>query len=266
MSNQTNPNSTAAGTPFPPAGAGQPPKNGSNNKIIIAVVIVVVVLCCICVSAAGVGTAAYFYLQKSPEINNQIETTPEIIEPTQSEESNPTPEVVEPTQGEEISPTPEIVYSPSETSLPGTPTNNKGLDVSRDDMIQFLVPFSFGQPKEIQGLEMVEGQDQSLCIQTNCAGATLAGPADDLLAVAVAVPTDPQDTGQTATAVALLMDVVQKFSGNNSAFPMQILSDLTQAQAAGNDFEKAIQENGYSFDENYDSQTHNAGVTITRPK
>jgi short subunit dehydrogenase-like uncharacterized protein len=71
---------------------------------------------------------------------------------------------------------------------------------------------------------------------------------------------------QTATAIALLMDAVAQFAGDNSDITTQMMGALTQAQAMGNSFEKTIHENGYSFTENYDAQTNNAGMAITRPK
>jgi hypothetical protein len=64
----------------------------------------------------------------------------------------------------------------------------------------------------------------------------------------------------------LLIDAVAQFTGDNSDITFQMMGDLTQAQAVGNSFEKTFQENGYSFTENYDAQTNNAGMAITRPK
>jgi hypothetical protein len=267
MSNQTEPTYTSAGGSIQRAGAGQPPRNGSSKKIIIGAVIAALVLCCVCGSTAGLGTAAYFLFQKSSEIQTNNESAPELIEPTLAEEILSTPEIVYST--EEARPTPDIITSQTDTAVPETQPNDQGLGVSRDDMIQFFNSgdaFNFGKPTKMQGIEIVLGEHKSLCIQKNCAAVTLAGPADDLIAVSVVAPTDPGSMSQTATSIALLMDAVAQFAGDNSELAVQMMGDLTQAQAVGNSFEKTIQENGYSFTENYDAKTHNLGIAITRPK
>ncbi len=255
MSSQNEPSFTPSNQPLPGNGTGQPQKNNSNRNLIIGIVIAALLLCCICGTTAGLGAAAFFYLHRTTAGQTTIDSTPEFIEPTIAEE---------------ISATPENIISPSETPVPeATSTNVQGLGVTRDAMLQFFNSgdaFNFGKPTEIQGVEVVQGEHKSLCIQTNCAAVTLLGPADDLLSVSVVVPTDPQNVSQTTVAMTLLLDAADQFTGNNSNVPMQIMSDLIQAQSAGNNFEKTFQESGYSFTENYFAQTHNAGIVITRPK
>jgi len=126
--------------------------------------------------------------------------------------------------------------------------------------------FIFGKPFIVQGFEAVMGAHTWVCIQTNCASVTLLGPADDLLAVSVVVPTDPKDTSQTATAVALLMNAASHFVDTSSDLPYQILSEVTAAQASQTSVNKTVTDNGYEFTIVYNAQTHNAGLAIGRPK
>ena len=249
MSNQPEPTFSSTGGNQPMTGAGQSPKNNSNQKIIIGVVIAALVLCCVCVTIAGLGAAAFFYIHKAANIE-------------------PTPEIIEPTQSQEISATPDI-NSPTETAVPETPTSGQGLGITRDAMLQFFTKddtFQFGQPTQVQGQEVVQGENKSLCIDTNCAAVTMVGPADDLLDVSEYVPTDPADSTQTTIALTALIDAASQFTGSKSATPLIIMGELIQAQSEGKDFQKTIQENGYSFLEDYNAQTHNAGITITRAK
>ena len=118
----------------------------------------------------------------------------------------------------------------------------------------------------MQGQEVVTLTHKTLCVQTNCAAVSLAGPEDNLLAISVFVPTDPKDTLQTTTALTLLMDAVGEFSGDSKQFPMKVMSDLFQAQQSGTDYQYSMLNNGYSFTEQYISQSQEAGVTITRSK
>jgi hypothetical protein len=253
MGNQTEPGFNASGGPLPGKGADQSPKNRSTNKIIIGGVIAALVLCCVCGSITGLGAAAYFYLKKAPEIQANQPATPEIIDTTQAEGNSATPEPV---------------YSATETVVPVTTTTGQGLDVTRDSLLQFInanYDFNFSQPTQMQGQEVVQGESKSQCINTNCAAITLVGPADNLLVVSAVVPTDPQDNAQSTIAITLLGDIVTQFTGDKSDTPLIIMGELIQAQSEGKDYQNTIQQNGYSFLEDYDSQSHNAGITISRP-
>jgi hypothetical protein len=165
--------------------------------------------------------------------------------------------------------TPEAIEVPTDTPQVENATNPLSLGVSRDEMIQFFSAgeaFIFGKPFTVQGFEAVMGTHTWVCIQANCASVTLLGPADDLLAVSVVVPTDPKDTAQTATAVALLMTAALHFIDTSSDLPFQILSEVTAAQASQTDVNKTVTNNGYEFTIIYNAQTQNAGLAIARPK
>jgi len=232
-------------------------------------------LCCVCGSAAGLGGAAYYYLKQSPEAQvNLVETTQQVEPPQQgvpTEAIQPTQiveptAVVEATQAEETSATPNSNFSPTGTAVAA---NFQGLGVTQAAMVQFFNSgdvFDVGQPKTLQGQEVLTLTHKTLCVQMDCAAVSLAGPEDDLLAISVYVPTDPKDTLQTTTALTLLMDAVGQFSGPSQQFPTKVLSDLLQAQQAGADYQYSILNNGFSFTEEYIAKTHDAGVTITRPK
>ncbi|MDR3574133.1 MAG: hypothetical protein P4L50_09735 [Anaerolineaceae bacterium] len=257
MSNQTEPSSTAPGGYQPMPQVNQPPKNNSNKKIIIGVVVAALVLCCVCGSTAGLGTAAYFYIHKTSEAQSNVTSTTVANEPTQAY-------VIQPTQAAESSP----------TSIPATeatqiPAAIQGLGVTRAAMLKFYTTddtFTFGQPTRVQGQELVQGENKSLCIGSNCAAVTLLGPADDLVDVSEYVPTDPTDSTQTTIALTALIDGASQFTNSDSATPLIIMGQMMQAQSAGKDFQQTITDHGYTFFEDYNAQTHNAGVTITRSK
>ena len=128
--------------------------------------------------------------------------------------------------------------------------------------------FEFDDPTEIQGLEIVMGTHTWLCVETNCAAVTLGGPEDDLLVIAVVVPTKPGDGAQTTMSLLLLMTTAARFTDAQAVevVPGQILNDLLKAQGAAGNFEKTIESSGYTFTESYDATTHNAGLAISRPK
>jgi hypothetical protein len=244
-----------------------PVKDNSKRNIIIIVIVVAVLICCLVVGIIVVagGGAAYFLTSSS-----KVSTVPasEIIAPsaTSLPEDTATPEeIVSP----EETATSETVLPPSETPQEQSASNSLGLGVNRDDMEQFLGvggAFTFGKPSIIQGLEVVMGTSSSQCIQTNCASVTLLGPVDDLLAVSVVAPTDPNDPGQTAMACALLMTVSARFAQDSSGIAMQILTGITQAQTAQTNLNKTVIDNGYEFTIIYNPQTHNAGLAVARPK
>lgn len=243
------------------------PKDNKKRNIIIIVIVVAVLICCLVVAVVVVagGGAAYFLASSSKVVTESAVQT--IAPPaTQLPEDTVTPED---TVAPEDTATPETIEAPTDTPQVGNTTNPLSLGVSRDEMEQFLGAdgaFKFGKPFTIQGLEAVLGTHSWLCIQTNCATVTLLGPADDLLAVSVAVPTDPKDTSQTATAVALLMTAASHFIDTSSDLPFQILSEVTAAQASQTEVNKTVTNNGYEFTIIYNAQTHNAGLAIGRPK
>jgi hypothetical protein len=246
----------------------------SRNTIII-IVIVLIVLCCCCVAlvgAAGIGFSTF----RSQVPNGIKEILPENIIPTEEPFlTTSTPENPEPPQ--EVVPAENTPEGPTDQTLEPTevPTNSdsssgdssSGLGVTRQEMIDYFnvgSAFKFGEPFTAQGMEAVMGQHATLCIKTNCASVTLLGPADNITVVSVAVPTDPKDITQTATAITLLMNAVVRFSPNDSALFTQMMTDITSAQAAGTNLAKNAESGGFKIFYNYVAQTHNAGVAITK--
>lgn len=226
-----------------------------------------VLICCLVVAVVVVagGTGAAYFLTSSTKVATVTAVQVNAPPATSLPEDTATPED---TVAPEDTATPETIEAPTDTPQVENTTNPLSLGVSRDEMEQFLGAggaFTFGKPFTIQGLEAVMGTHSWLCIQTNCAAVTLLGPADDLLAVSAVVPTDPKDTGQTATACALLMTVSARFS-QSGGIALQILDDITKAQAAQTNLNQSVIDNGYEFTIIYNSQTHNAGLGVGRPK
>ena len=225
----------------------------SSKKIILIVLIILIIVCCLCAITAAIGGGIYQFWGKSTAVSTQEE-----IIPTELEETSISPEM-----------TLEAPINIEEPTTAPKSTNSKGLGVSRAEMLQSLNSgnaFNVGKPFKLQDLEAVMGEHVSLCIQSNCAAFTLLGPAKDLMAVSMVVPTDPNDQTQTLTAITLLMDVASSFAGNNSDIPMQVMNDILKAQSNQKNLDKKFNINGYSFNESYDAKTHNAGLAISRPQ
>ena len=242
------------------------PKSNSKRNIIIIGIVAVVFICCLCVGLIVVGGGAAYFLPASSKVVTQIVAETVFPEITSLPADTAAPDD---TATPEDTTTPETIGLPSETPPGKNPPNPLSLGVSRDEMIQFFnadKAFIFGKPFMVQGLEAVIGTHTWVCIQTNCAVVTLLGPADDLLAVSVVVPTDPNDIAQTSTAVALLMNAASHFVDTSSDLPYQILSEVTVAQTSQTDVNKTFTNNGYEFTIVYIAQTHNAGFAIARPK
>jgi hypothetical protein len=160
---------------------------------------------------------------------------------------------------------------PTSTPRASKPGSANGLGVTRAEMIEFYSSggaFTFDDPTTIQGLEIVQGTHTWLCVDSNCAAVTLGGPEDDLLVLSVVVPTQPDDGTQTTLGILLLMTTAARFTDAQAdeVVPAQIMEDITNAQKASQNLEKAIESSGYVFTETYDAQTHNAGLAISRPK
>jgi len=232
-----------------------PVKDNSKRNIIIIVIAAAILICCLVVAIAVVGGGGVaYYLTTS----SKAATVPaaEVIVPSA-------------TSLPEDTATPETFAVPTDTPPVGNTANPLGLGVSRDEMEQLLGAggaFTFNKPTMIQGLEAVMGTSSTQCIQTNCAAVTLLGPADDLLAVSVVAPTDPNDPTQTAMACALLMTVSARFTQDSGGIATQIFSEITQAQASQTDLNNTVIDNGYEFTIMYNPQTHNAGLAVARPK
>jgi hypothetical protein len=250
--------------PVPPV--DKPPrKNGSKNKTVIFVVAAIVVICCLCVGVIGLGFGGYYFFQNNSDIQSSIEEIGNALAETPSEV-----EVTQPTEEmpmqEEI-PTEEEIESPTEAPVPSEPTSTQGLGISRDEMMQFVNQggaFTFSEPIDLQGEEAVTGTHSSLCVASDCAAVTLLGPADNLLAVSVAVPMDPNDLMQATTAITLVMDVALKFTSDQTTVPQQIMTDLLGAHTTQKAFDNTFDDNGYTFTENYNPQTHIASLAIAK--
>jgi hypothetical protein len=242
------------------------PENNTKRNTIIIVVVAVIIICCLCAGLAGAGGGAALILPAwSRVISRSVQVT---IVPVIPSISTVTAAPVDTAIPEETV-TPENLLLPTETPQAQIPADQAGLGASRDEMEQFLGAggsITFADPTTIQGFEAVMGTSSWICIQTNCAAVTLLGPADNLLAVSVVVPTDPNDPGQTGIACALLMTVASRFSQSGSGLALQILTDITQAQASTTALNKTVNDNGYEFTIMYDPQTHNAGLAVSRPK
>ena len=255
------------------------PTSNPGKKTALIIIAVVVVLCCLCTTIAGGGAAAFLFWQKPAQQTTNLLPTP-IEEAVQVQEETPfvfeeeTPE--EPAIPKE-NPFPQDTPLPVEEPTEAPPANNpdqpagSGLSVSRQEMINFYSDggaFTFGDPTEISGLEIIMGTHTWLCVDTNCAAVTLGGPEDDLQVVAIVVPTDPDDSAQTTLSLLLLMTTAARFTDAQDveSVPTLILTDLTDAQSSGENFEKQIESSGYIFTESYDATTHNAGLAVSRPK
>jgi hypothetical protein len=241
--------------------------SGSGNRTTIIIIIVLVVLCCLCVAVAGVGGAGYFFLQKASTSTEPI--TAETVAPF---EMTVTPEEQTATTAPEDTATPAEMATPADVNVPtttGPVPSAKGMGVSRDQMIQYFNSgdaFDFGSVKQLSGLDAVTGIHKTLCVKGDCAAVTLLGPADDLLAVSAAVPTDPKDNVQTLTAITLLMNAAQYFSGDSGDVPTKIMVSISAAQVTGKDFDDTTTSNGYSFNYNFNSKNGVASIAISKQK
>ncbi len=248
----------------------------SNTSTILIVVVAVVALCCLCTAVAGAGGAALFLYNTSSTsgMRTTLEAIPQVVteevfpaEPTWTEEvATPEVETPEPTETAEPTETPE----PTETAA-APQTSGPGMGVSRDEMMKFFNAgnaFTWADPIMVSGVEMVQGTHSSLCVKSDCASVTLAGPADDLLAVSVAVPLSPTDNSERLTAITLLMTAVGRFNDQKglNTLPKQILNDMGSASKAGTSLDKSFENNGYKFTESYNPKTQVGAIGITRPK
>jgi hypothetical protein len=259
------------------------PQNTSATKTILVIVSVLVVLCCLCTAVTGGGAAAYFTLIR-PKIETanhpffpteeavQVQESPFPVEDTPTVEN--TPELVDTPTVEntpEARNTPEAEVEPTLTHQASGPDDFRGLGVSREEMISFYNTgdaFTFSDPTTMQGLEIVQGTHSWLCVESNCAAVTLGGPANDLLVISVVVPTKPDDSTQTTLGLLLLMTTAARFTDPQSAssVPTQVMEEIFNAQKTSQDLEEIIESNGYEFTVNYNAQTQNAGLAVTRPK
>lgn len=258
-----------------------PPESSTGKKTILIIIVAVVVLCCLCTVLAGAAGAAYYFLLRPAQ--QEVGFTPDPQEELLTEENTP---VVEPTPEPEDTPLPENTPTPQNTSTPQKePTvtlaaqnqdqpGGAGLGVSREEMMAFYSAsdqFEFGEPSETQGMPYIMGTHTWLCIDSNCAAVTLGGPEEDLEVISIVVPTDPDDGAQTTLGILLLMTTAARFADSEGidtieTVPAQVMQDIQDAQAAGQNLEKQIENSGYIFTVIYDAATHNAGLAVSRPR
>ena len=142
------------------------------------------------------------------------------------------------------------------TAPPQTPaaqsssSDHAPLGVNRADMIKYFngLNFVFQNPTTQNGVEMVTGYHKTLCINQDCAAITLFGPADNLLAIAMAVPTDPNDINQTSDAVPLLGMLAYKIT-NDQDFTIQMAKEITNAVMGKTALDKKYNVNGFIVSE-----------------
>ena len=240
----------------------------SNNRTLLIVVIVLVVFCCLCSLAAAGGAGIYYYAasQAGKTMDNAIPPIMDGASPIPTEDvSVPTSEssTLSPAEPTET----EVPIAPDATGVPQSGNTKTGLGVSRQQMVAFLNSgdaFTFDKPVTTSGFESVTGYHKTLCLKGDCAAVTLLGPADNLLAVSVAVPTDPTDSAQTLTCMALLMDMTSHFSGGDDSFSTRMLQDVLNAQKNQSALKKSATVNGFKYTETYAPKSHIAAVAVSK--
>ncbi|NPV75392.1 MAG: hypothetical protein HPY59_03355 [Anaerolineae bacterium] len=221
------------------------PPQKSRKKYLLAA-LAAVLLCCLCLALITAGFAAYRAF--GSDLFGK-DTQPKIVEVT-------------------------VAVTPQETpALQSTPpapqpaAAGSGLGVSRAEMIDFFGSggaFEFDAPFTAQGKEVVMGSHTWLCLEGDCAAVTLLGPEENLEAVSVAVPTDPNDDTQSATAMTLLMTLASRFSSSSSTTPFDVLDAVTKAQASRQNKEATFKNNGYTFNVSYDAASGIAALAVSR--
>jgi hypothetical protein len=241
-----------------PSDLKPPPKSGSSKKIILIVAIAAVVLCCLCPLLAGAGAAVYQFLLKDGGEPNIIAPQPFTDLPTLLP-GVPTLPVTAAT------PLPTVSGADIEDQ-PDAPSSSNGLG-TRQELMDFYnagEAFVFEDPINVGDLELVTGYHTWVCLKNDCAAVTMAGPAEEILSLAIVVPTDKKDAAQTATAVTLLMNTAMHFAGEKSDLPFTIMSDILDAQSKDMQLEKTTTENGFTFTETYDPATGQGGLLVVR--
>lgn len=226
-----------------------PPQKG-NKKYLLAA-LAAVLLCCLCLALVVAGFAAYrafgsdlFGKDVQPK---PVEVTVAVI-PQETPALKSTP----------VAPQP---------AAPQPPAAGGGLGVSRAEMVDFFGSggaFEFEAPFTAQGKEVVMGSHTWLCLEGDCAAITLLGAEDDLEAVSIAVPTDPNDDTQSMTAITLLMTLASHFSSSSSTVPFDVLDAVTSAQASRQNKEVTFKDNGYTFNVSYDAASRVAALAVSR--
>jgi hypothetical protein len=232
-----------------------------NRKTIIIIIIILVVCCCLFSLVAG-GLAGFLAFT-----NQKAVATLEVFTPTPVASETP----LSPTWTATLPPTkpPDATATPlsEPTSSPQPAPGQGGMGITRQEIIQFFNSgnaFVFEAPFDSAGYETVLGNHKTLCLKGDCAAVSLLGPANNLLAISVAVPTDPKDKNQTVTALTLLMTTAVHFTGQGSPYPNQLLNDILKAQAAQKDLDQKTTINGYIMIESYNSKTHIASLAIAK--
>jgi hypothetical protein len=139
---------------------------------------------------------------------------------------------------------------PQPPAAQSSSSDHAPLGVNRADMIKYFngLNFVFQNPTTYNGVETVMGYHKTLCISKDCAAMTLFGPADNLLAIAMAVPTDPNDINQTSDAVPLLGMLAYKIT-NDQDFTIAMSKEITNAVMGKTALDKKYNVNGFIVSE-----------------
>jgi hypothetical protein len=228
------------------------------KKTILIIVIVLILVCCLCTAAVAAG-AGGFALTKNGTIPDYLG-----ILPTETPTPTATPTEVPPTPEPKATKTPAMGEATSQSpSIDDIST----LGISRAEMIAALngdEVFTFEDPIEVQGTEIVMGTHSWLCVQGDCASISMMGPEDDLIVISLAVPLDPNDNDESSTAIALMMNVTTIFAKNDSDLAFQMMTDIMNAESNGSSFDQNVAADGYTFNYNYDPTMSIASLTVTK--
>ena len=248
-----------------------------HKRNILIIVIGLVVLCCLftLVAAGGAGIYTYFKGSATSDSASLARVTPPAVaeaatapaEPTLPPKPSAAPDVPsQPPAAPDVPtqpPAPNVPPQPS--AAPQSGSNHAPLGVSRAEMMKIYKVFVFQKPYTDSGLEMVVGYHTWLCVGKDCAAITLAGSADNLLAVGLEVPTNPKDNQETLTAILLLGDLVSDITKDQSA-SLQVITDVTDAAKGQKALNKKYNVNGFIVTEYLRSNKDHyvAGVEINK--
>ncbi|HTX80274.1 MAG TPA: hypothetical protein VMC62_11420, partial [Longilinea sp.] len=169
--------------------------------------------------------------------------------------------------------TPTPLPTATETPLPeptgdlSQPFPSDGLGITRQELIAFFNSgnaFTFEKPSTYKGEEFVTGYHQWICVKGDCAALTIFGPSDNVDAVSLAVPMNPNDKTESMTALTLLMNMAGFFDNSGPAYPSQLANDIWLSWEDDTDFDQSYNIDGLVFAEKYDSSAHIAMLLIVR--
>jgi hypothetical protein len=165
------------------------------------------------------------------------------------------------------------IPAPAEpTALPHPPaaqpssSTHAPLGVSRAYMMDQYGVFVFQKPYTTDyGVEAIMGYHQTMCIDKDCAAITLMGPADNLLLIGMAVPTNPNDDVEITSAIALLGHLTFDITKDDS-FSGQLIKDFVDAVTSQKTLDKKYNVNGFIISESVKPNNGHfvAAMTITK--